>query len=376
MAATDSLNLINQSSGIHDVQIYINDFQIRNDIIKDITTTWGDISIYGTLTINDIYDVINTTKFVPNSELTIYLFDAYDTMYVRKFIILSSNERKEQDNKIITFYFRDNISLALDRTFIAKSYKETTLLQVIEDIFKETVDPLLSGFPIEKDFISSGIKYKNYCIPKNVSFLEFIINEVKKEGWFFYQSRNKIHFTNKGRIPKHKYPYKQVPPHDLYGFTIMSYRCKFNNTELTYKQPKTEYWAFDRTKKKMIRYTKSFDDYKESWKMQDVVSCSQDTFDERIQTQDQLIDVTEFNNLIFKKNTILEIVVPGNINYNLLWRDTFVELSGGKMSSTTQNDGDVKLSGLYSCFKIEDKIMFGNRFIQKMYLKRVDEGKK
>ena len=374
MASTDSVSLVNQSSKLRDVTVQIEGFKLEQDIIRDINIVWDGFRINGYITINDLYDVVNTTKISPGTKVIVSFTDPYDVLFLRQFEIIASNEKKEQDNKFLTFNIRDVVSLALERTHMAKSYTETTLTDIIKDMFTLVVDPLISGFPIEKIFEQSTNKRSNFCIPIHTNFLDFIIAEVAKEGWFFYQFRNKIHLNDDGLIPKHEFPYKQIPPHDVYGFTIMSYRCKHMNTEKLMNQPKTEYWCFDKNTKSMIKHTKGFDDYKDKWNMDGTVKDNNFTNGKRIQSWEYLHDNTEYTNLVFKENTIVEIIVPGNIEYNVLWRDTLIELGGGKMSQTTQNNGDAKLSGLYSCYRIEDKILFGSYFIQKMYLKRVNEG--
>ena len=375
MAATDSISTVNQSSKLVDMSFQIEELKLDARDVREINIRWGGLVVRGDVTINDLYDAINTTSIKPGTQFVLDYTDPHNDKHKRKFEVLAANERKEQDNKYMTFHFQDVISLTLERTYMAKSWAETTLTEVINFMFKEIpIDPLLAAEKMTKEFDQTPNKRKNFIVPTHMNFLDFIQAEVAKEGWFFYQFRDKIFLKKDGTIGPHAYPYKQVSSNDVYGFKVMSYRCKHFNGETTGRLPKTEYWCFDKTTKSMIKHKKYFEDYKNDWKKSTTMRNFDFTKGTRVQTWEYIHDNTEFANMVYKENTVLEIVVPGNVKYNLLWRDMDLQLEGGKMSKTTSNRGDVVLSGIYNCFKIEDKFLFGAHFIQKLSVKRVDQG--
>jgi len=71
-------------------------------------------------------------------------------------------------------------------------------------------------------------------------------------------------------------------------------------------------------------------------------------------------------------NELLEIVVPGNIDYTQMYRVIDTHLTGNINSKDTLNKGDVKLSGKYQIIEIKDKIV-NNTFNQKLKIRRVGE---
>lgn len=373
--ATDSLSSITQSSKVSNVNFYLDDFEMAQDTIKEVSIIWDGISTFGSITLNDIYDVVNQTKLIPGVKMIVSYTDAHGDFFLRQFEIISSYEKKEQGSKFVQLRFRDVVSTEFERTYISKSYKETTLTEVLNDYFELKVDSLLSGFPVKKYFEQTTNKLKNFVVPKHINFLEFIEAEIAKEGYYFYQFRDGIYLEKARKFVRHEYPYKQAAPHEGYGFNIISYRCTFNNTSELMKTPKTVYKVFDKTKKQMIVYDKGYEDYKNKWKLGGNLLDLVLTNEERHKTKERLIDNTELLNIKYQDNTILEIVVPGNVKYSELWNTISVEMMGNKFSKTTMDSGDIKLSGDYKIFKVEDKILFGRNFVQRLSLKRIDEGK-
>ena len=162
--------------------------------------------------------------------------------------------------------------------------------------------------------------------------------------------------------------------HDLYGFNIMEYYLTFNNvTETNSVLPKTEFIVYDHTKKKVKEYKKNLNDYKDSLKPSTKAYNSQLTFGARHSTQEYLQDSTEYKHWYYQNNTQLEIYVPGNVKYSELFKRVEVKLGGNINAIDTRELGDYKLSGKYIITRVTDKIVLGNKFYQKLMLKRLSE---
>ena len=192
---------------------------------------------------------------------------------------------------------------------------------------------------------------------------------------FFYQDKQLIQVGNTNP-PETEYVYKQVGAQEYYGFIIIDYQLVFNNVDKTNKKlPKTIFLSYDKSTKSMVKYDKSLSEYGEDFNNGGVFNNSQITNGVRYVTKEYLVDDTKYRHLEYKNNTVISVVVPGNIKYNLLNKLIKVELSGNINSKETLNSGDAKLSGKYEILEIYDKVASGSRFIQKMIIRRVNEGK-
>lgn len=371
---SSSVESVNQSSSIYNISITINDFSIDKELIQDYAVNWEGFSIYGHLVINDIYDIINTTDLKPNDEIVISYTDVYDKLFARNYNIVSTYEKFEQDSKLLRINFRDVISSKLERIYIDKSYEETKLSEVFTEYFNKYAAPLISGYPINLHFENTTELRHKYCIPKDRNFLEFINLELYKEGYFLYQDKQDIYLTKGVTVPEHNYPYKQVPPHDVYGFNIISYRLKFNNLE-NKEIPRSKFFVYNPAGKTMDHYDETFSSYKERLKIVKNNITDEQEFEvtEKFRTQEYLVDNTYFYYYPHMNNSILEIVVPGNIEYSKIYRIMQVDMAGNRNSLTSQKTGNIKLSGKYKCFRVQDKLVNGKRFIQKLFLYRVEE---
>jgi hypothetical protein len=311
----------------------------------------------------------------PGQSIVIEFIDNYDVKFSRTFNLLSSTENKDQDFKTIQFRFQDNISWLLQKTFIAKSYKKTSIIDIFNDYFKleakKTAD-------IDKiNIISQKTSdLNNFVVPLHINFLTFIENEFNRAGVFFYQTRDKIILGNDEVPETPEYPYTQVGSKDLYGFNIMEYKLQFNDIKKTSKSQKSNTLVFNKNTKSMVAYTKNLSDFIEEYSTGGIAHNSQLTNGSGLKTKEVLVDTDKYDNLIFKDNTEMNIIVPGNIDYSLLWKTVEAKLSGAKYTVETRKSGDIALSGKYQIARVEDKFISGQKFIQRLTLVRVNQGKK
>ena len=374
-SSQNSANLLNEASGLQQVEITINGIQIKDEYLQDIEIDYdGGFEIKGYFVVNDIYDLQTQAFISPGQIANVKYMDQHKDEFERDFMILRSSETKMQDFKGINFQIQDIASWKLKNTFEPKSWEETTLVDVFNYILNLEVKPLI---PKIKIIQTPGRTLKHFCIPLNVNFLEFITEEFRKEGTFFYQTRDSIIIGDTDIPETPQFPYKQTGSEETYGFVVMEHYLTFNNIMETNKVlPKTQFIVYDNTKKLVERYDKSLSDYKESLKLSGKAFNSQLTYNRRDSTQEYLVDTTKYKHLYYHNNSQLTIYVPGNVKYSILYKKIDVYLSGNVMADDTRETGDYKVSGKYMIMGVEDKIIVGQKFIQKLSLKRLNEEEK
>jgi len=364
-----------QSCDIKLLSIEINDLTIEQNYINDLSIDWnGNFRIFGYCTINDHFDLVNTMLKTPGQQLTISYTDNYNVKFKRTFVVLQSSETKEQDFKTVTLSFQDIISFNLQKTFIAKSYAKTTLIDVFKDYVTLAVSDDIQNITI-KEGTYDNIPFNNFVVPLNVDFLTFIKEEFHKAGIWLYQTKKNIIIGNDDVLETPEFDYTQVGDKDLYGFHIIEYDLSFNNIDKTNKVQKSDVMVFDKNTKSMKHYTKSFKDFMTEWNYGGYIQNSQLTNGTELKTKEYLIDTKKHDTKIYKYNTELHIIVPGNINYSLLYKKVNVKMSGASYTVKTRNEGDIKLSGKYIIYRVEDKFLVGHKFVQRLTLARAFEGK-
>jgi len=373
--------LLVDSCNFKTLTLTINDIEIQSNYINEISIDWsGKFRIYGNVTINDHYDLVNTMLENPGQRLKIKLVDNYNTAFIREFIITNSGEIKEQDFKTIQLKFQDTISFILQNTYKAKSYKETTLADVFNDYLLTEVDnntKIINEFKI-KLISQKTRKLSNFIVPLHIDFLTFIEKEFDREGVYFYQTRKYMVIGDED-IPdmfkSDELPYVQVGKTDLYGFKMMEYQLQFNNIRRTNNIKKSKIMAYNPETKSIVSYTKNLENFMDEFNLGGVVKNSQLTNGTQYDTKSLMIDTQEYRHKEYKYNTEMNIIVPGNIQYSLLWKEVQARVSGSQVSIETRETGDVKLSGTYEIARVEDKIIAGQKFIQRLTLRRINEGK-
>lgn len=358
------------------LNIKINDISITENYIADLSIDWNDkFRIYGFFTLNDHFDIVNTMLKKPGQLMIIEYIDNFDVKFKRSFNIVSSTESKEQDSKTVVIRFQDSISFLLQKTFINKSYKSVSLPKIVKDYFELECKPFIKDYNL-KIHEDTFINLTNFVVPKHEDFLSFIEKEFNKQGKYFYQLKDKIIFGNNYLIKETpEYPYTQTGSLDLYGFKIIEYDLTYNNIRKTQEVQKADVQVYDKSTKSIKKYTKCVLDFMEDFNTGGSVINSQLTYGTQLKMKEYLIDTNEFDSIIFKHNTEMHIIVPGNINFSLIYKNVDVKISGANYTIETRETGDVSLSGKYQICRVEDKFISGQKFIQRLTLRRVNEGK-
>jgi len=363
-----------QSCDFKILYIMINDKKIEQNYINDMSIDWnGTFRIYGYCTINDHFDLVNTMLLNPGQELTIHYIDNYEDKFERTFVITQSHEIKEQNFKSVTLTFQDNISFKLQNTFKAKSYTNTNIVDVFKEYIKSEVSDDIKNVTIT-DGKFKTLKRTNFVVPLHIDFLTFMEIEFAKDAIWLYQTKENIIIGNVEIPETPDYKYKQVGGKDLYGFKIIEYNLDFNNIKETNTKPKANVLVYDKNTKSIVDYSKNLEDYLPDWTTEGTSINSQLTNGNKLETKEYLLDTSKFDLNTYKYNTKIEIIVPGNIGYSILYKNVDVLLSGAVYTKETRETGDVKLTGKYQISRVEDKFLIGHKFVQRLTLRRVFEG--
>lgn len=376
-----SIELIKENSNVNIFNVKFNtklgEISIKPNYIQNYELCFdGTMIITGFITINDHYDIVNNILDYPGMEFELEIIDVYKEKHKRNFIVTLSEEQKEQSFKMIKLYFQDIISFKLDNIFISKSYKKSTLINIFNEFYSNEYNSIDKNIKLFDGSANKEITVSNFILPQNISLLKFLINEFKRRGIFFYQSRNEIVIGDKIIEETPESPFIQSPENPLYGFNIMEYYAAFNNILDTRDVPRTQWMGFNKDTKSFDYYKETFEDLQDRYKLNsnDKIQKQDLTINHKFSTKEYLINSNEYNYINQKNNTILTIFVPGNLNINILYKNIDVKLTGNPTSTETTNSGDVKLSGKYTITKIEDKFIAGQKFVQKLTLKKVGEG--
>jgi len=358
------------------LNIIINKITINANYIADLSIDWnGNFRIYGFFTLNDHFDIVNTMLKEPGQLMTINYIDNFEEKFNRSFNIVSSIESKEQDNKTVVIRFQDTLSFLLQKTFINKSYSSTTLLEIINDYFQLECQTYIDEYKLEIHKDEKFEQMVNFVVPKHEDFLTFIEKEFDKQGKYFYQTKDAIIIGNDYEVEETpEYPYTQTGSRDLYGFKIIEYNLTYNDIRKTSKVQKAAVQVFNKESKSIVRYTDSVVDFMEDFNTGGTVINSQLTNGTQLKMKEYLIDTNKFDSVIFKHNTQMHLIVPGNLQYSLLYKDVDVKISGANYTVETRESGDISLSGKYQISRVEDKFIAGQKFVQRLTLRRVNEG--
>lgn len=378
----NNLSNINESSSYKKLSCTIDDVEIKPSYIQDLEIHWeDDFRVNGYIKINDIFDLSNNVELDDDKIINIYVTDLYDTFYSRDFKITNIKEKKSMNDKVTIIEFQDVISWELQNTYIPKSFQATKASDMFLDFMSLKADSLLGT--VQKQIASTSISHPLYVVPTNINFLDFILGEFNKEGYILYQTYDKIILEDaKNLIPSVletvEFEYKESKKNQHYGFNIIDYSAVLADTKAVSKNPVHSVLVYNPATKTMDEFKQNLEDVYSDLQVTGKANVTQKTNGACIKTQEYLID----NNLYLdtikasKDNSGVDIMVPGNITYSSVFKKMDILLMGNSNSTESIKSGDVKLSGVYVCYKVKDKFIPGQKFIQQLILKRVDLGAK
>jgi hypothetical protein len=313
------------------------------------------------------------------SIIRIKFTDLVEMDYLGSFVITKSEINRYKDGSIkITVYFENITTYNLKNTYISKTFKNKTLIEMLKDIFEE--------FTIPAIFLNHPDDYKHdfFVIPKNISLWTFLNKYLIKEGYAFFHDRVSFKILSRKYIeaqnimkdpPEYNFGYNSNKPH----FNILEYQGilsnsgRLNQVSILNKNKRTS----------NLKYEFNFEGIKDSIEKE---SCNGGfagmSAGTKIDTFYPTIGLREYDSLenyfiegvnedyrdIVLDNNKINIVIQGINTENLYHR---IKLNIGKSKTIAADTTDQVYSSEYIVTEVIDKIISGV-FIQVLVLQSPD----
>lgn len=342
-------------------------------LLKNIEISYSGVDIEGYIIIDDIADINNALELGSDVEIQLYFKDLFQKEYYRTFIITGKNTIKQGNKTLLQYSIRDIISYKLDNIFKAKSYNSVK----ISDIFQEFLQEVNEY--ITKDKLKINIEQSKerslYSVNPSVSFLDFITNDLEREGFIVYQTRDSINVKSArnlkvSNLSKQKYRYIDKTNNTFYQYKIFEYKQLNSSNRF---QPKTICLVYNPATKTMDKFQQNLSDISSDIQISKSTPKAQETSGVRYTTKEYLDDDSLYADTFknFVRESGLEIIVSGDFTQSNQYNIIELKISGNINVKESQDKGDTSLSGNYIILKVVDKIVSGTTFIQKLILGRL-----
>ena len=342
-------------------------------LLKNIEISYSGVDIEGYIIIDDIADINNALELGSDVEIQLYFKDLFQKEYYRTFIITGKNTIKQGNKTLLQYSIRDIISYKLDNIFKAKSYNSVK----ISDIFREILQEVNEY--ITKDKLKINIEQSKeralYSVNPSVSFLDFITNDLEREGFIVYQTRDSINVKSArnlkvSNLSKQKYRYIDKTNNTFYQYKIFEYKQLNSSNRF---QPKTICLVYNPATKTMDKFQQNLSDISSDIQISKSTPKAQETSGVRYTTKEYLDDNSLYADTFknFVRESGLEIIVSGDFTQSNQYNIIELKISGNINVKESQDKGDTSLSGNYIILKVVDKIVSGTTFIQKLILGRL-----
>lgn len=342
-------------------------------LLKNIEISYSGVDIEGYIIIDDIADINNALELGSDVEIQLYFKDLFQKEYYRTFIITGKNTIKQGNKTLLQYSIRDIISYKLDNIFKAKSYNSVK----ISDIFREFLQEVNEY--ITKDKLKINIEQSKerslYTVNPSVSFLDFITNDLEREGFIVYQTRDSINVKSArnlkvSNLSKQKYRYIDKTNNTFYQYKIFEYKQLNSSNRF---QPKTICLVYNPATKTMDKFQQNLSDISSDIQISKSTPKAQETSGVRYTTKEYLDDNSLYADTFknFVRESGLEIIVSGDFTQSNQYNIIELKISGNINVKESQDKGDTSLSGNYIILKVVDKIVSGTTFIQKLILGRL-----
>ena len=342
-------------------------------LLKNIEISYSGVDIEGYIIIDDIADINNALELGSDVEIQLYFKDLFQKEYYRTFIITGKNTIKQGNKTLLQYSIRDIISYKLDNIFKAKSYNSVK----ISDIFREFLQEVNEY--ITKDKLKINIEQSKerslYSVNPSVSFLDFITNDLEREGFIVYQTRDSINVKSArnlkvSNLSKQKYRYIDKTNNTFYQYKIFEYKQLNSSNRF---QPKTICLVYNPATKTMDKFQQNLSDISSDIQISKSTPKAQETSGVRYTTKEYLDDNSLYADTFknFVRELGLEIIVSGDFTQSNQYNIIELKISGNINVKESQDKGDTSLSGNYIILKVVDKIVSGTTFIQKLILGRL-----
>lgn len=342
-------------------------------LLKNIEISYSGVDIEGYIIIDDIADINNALELGSDVEIQLYFKDLFQKEYYRTFIITGKNTIKQGNKTLLQYSIRDIISYKLDNIFKAKSYNSVK----ISDIFQEFLQEVNEY--ITKDKLKINIEQSKerslYSVNPSVSFLDFITNDLEREGFIVYQTRDSINVKSArnlkvSNLSKQKYRYIDKTNNTFYQYKIFEYKQLNSSNRF---QPKTICLVYNPATKTMDKFQQNLSDISSDIQISKSTPKAQETSGVRYTTKEYLDDNSLYADTFknFVRESGLEIIVSGDFTQSNQYNIIELKISGNINVKESQDKGNTSLSGNYIILKVVDKIVSGTTFIQKLILGRL-----
>lgn len=342
-------------------------------LLKNIEISYSGVDIEGYIIIDDIADINNALELGSDVEIQLYFKDLFQKECYRTFIITGKNTIKQGNKTLLQYSIRDIISYKLDNIFKAKSYNSVK----ISDIFREFLQEVNEY--ITKDKLKINIEQSKeralYSVNPSVSFLDFITNDLEREGFIVYQTRDSINVKSArnlkvSNLSKQKYRYIDKTNNTFYQYKIFEYKQLNSSNRF---QPKTICLVYNPATKTMDKFQQNLSDISSDIQISKSTPKAQETSGVRYTTKEYLDDNSLYADTFknFVRESGLEIIVSGDFTQSNQYNIIELKISGNINVKESQDKGDTSLSGNYIILKVVDKIVSGTTFIQKLILGRL-----
>ena len=212
--------------GYNLLKIWINDVLIKEESILDFQVNYG-LEEKGFLSFTDSIGIIEIAPLT-FSVLEVILEDKLKVKQEKKYIITKVETFRDQHNLVtIDIEFEEYNTYKLKNSFISKSYKNKTIIQIIKDLFNQ--------LNIEAEFYneSEGYIYEYFVTPGNMTVFEFIEKQsmfadfkyfVDRIGWVF-STRDALDFSKLSFLQEDIFSFTNKMPY----WKILEYKGKISN---------------------------------------------------------------------------------------------------------------------------------------------------
>ena len=342
-------------------------------LLKNIEISYSGVDIEGYIIIDDIADINNALELGSDVEIQLYFKDLFQKEYYRTFIITGKNTKKQGNKTLLQYSIRDIISYKLDNIFKAKSYNSVKISDIFQEFLQEVNEYII------KDKLKINIEQSKeralYSVNPSVSFLDFITNDLEREGFIVYQTRDSINVKSArnlkvSNLSKQKYRYIDKTNNTFYQYKIFEYKQLNSSNRF---QPKTICLVYNPATKTMDKFQQNLSDISSDIQISKSTPKAQETSGVRYTTKEYLDDNSLYADTFknFVRESGLEIIVSGDFTQSNQYNIIELKISGNINVKESQDKGDTSLSGNYIILKVVDKIVSGTTFIQKLILGRL-----
>ena len=210
-------------------EIRINTVLVKEEYIKDFQVNYGK-EVKGYLSFIDNTGVLELSPLTLGA-IQVVLTDSLGSKITRKYIITEVKSVRPGNNSItIDIEFEDPDTFKLKTAYISRSFKNKTMLEIIEDVFN-------NDLKIEAEFNNKteGYKYEYFVTPANMNFYEFLIKQEEisdfkfftDRGGFVFAPRDAFNFPKLSDLKEEVFNFMQEKPY----WRILEYKGIISNVK-------------------------------------------------------------------------------------------------------------------------------------------------